>query len=129
MHVFNIPEDVINNVAAEIHSKTNKDYKIPVVGVPDVDDRAVLVHRVVRRETAGTVAERNQHNAAAGRERPPPVADFADLRRDVANRLPADEVHQSLRTVPFTAAEFKVADELDSGVVVPGTRQSRRAAR
>ena len=33
MQVFNIPEDVINGVAAEIHSKTNKDYKIPVVGV------------------------------------------------------------------------------------------------
>jgi hypothetical protein len=35
MQVFNIPDDVINGVAAEIHSKTNKDYKIPVVGVPD----------------------------------------------------------------------------------------------
>jgi hypothetical protein len=34
MQVFNIPDDVINGVAAEIHSKTNKDYKIPVVGVP-----------------------------------------------------------------------------------------------
>lgn len=35
MQIFNIPEDVINGVAAEIHSKTSKDYKIPVVGVPD----------------------------------------------------------------------------------------------
>src|SRR3989442_12859875 len=35
MQIFNIPEDVINNVAAEIHSKTNKDYKIPVVGGSD----------------------------------------------------------------------------------------------
>lgn len=34
MQVFNIPDDVINGVAAEIHSKTHKDYKIPVVGVP-----------------------------------------------------------------------------------------------
>lgn len=32
---FNIPDDVIDGVAAEIHSKTNKDYKIPIVGVPD----------------------------------------------------------------------------------------------
>ena len=35
MPIFNIPDDVINGVAAEIHSKTNKDYKIPVVGVPE----------------------------------------------------------------------------------------------
>ena len=34
MQVFNIPDEVINGVAAEIHSKTNKDYKIPVLGVP-----------------------------------------------------------------------------------------------
>ena len=34
MQVFNIPEDVINGVAAEIHSKTTKDYQIPVIGVP-----------------------------------------------------------------------------------------------
>jgi hypothetical protein len=33
MQVFNIPEDVIKGVAAEIHAKTSKDYKIPVVGV------------------------------------------------------------------------------------------------
>jgi len=31
MQVFNIPEDVINGVAAEIHTKTSKDYKIPVI--------------------------------------------------------------------------------------------------
>lgn len=35
MQVFNIPDNVISGVAAEIHSKTTKDYKIPVVGVPD----------------------------------------------------------------------------------------------
>jgi hypothetical protein len=35
MEIFNIPEDVINGVAAQIHAKTTKDYKIPVVGVPD----------------------------------------------------------------------------------------------
>jgi len=35
MQIFNIPDDVIKGVAAEIHSKTNKDYKIPVVGVPE----------------------------------------------------------------------------------------------
>ena len=34
MQVFNIPEDVINGVAAEIHAKISRDYKIPVVGVP-----------------------------------------------------------------------------------------------
>ncbi len=33
MQVFKIPEDVINGVAAEIHSKTSRDYQIPVVGV------------------------------------------------------------------------------------------------
>ncbi len=35
MQIFNIPDDVINGVATEIHNKTNKDYKIPVVGVPE----------------------------------------------------------------------------------------------
>src|SRR3990170_3995542 len=35
MQIFNIPDDVISGVAAEIHSKTTKDYKIPVVGVPE----------------------------------------------------------------------------------------------
>jgi len=35
MHTFNIPDDVIQGAAAEIHSKTNKDYQIPVVGVPN----------------------------------------------------------------------------------------------
>jgi len=35
MQIFNIPDDVINGVAAEIHSKMNKDYKIPIVGVPE----------------------------------------------------------------------------------------------
>ncbi len=35
MQVFNIPDNVIDSVAAEIHAKTNKDYKIPLVGVPD----------------------------------------------------------------------------------------------
>jgi hypothetical protein len=33
MHVYSIPDYVIDSVAAEIHSKTTKDYKIPVVGV------------------------------------------------------------------------------------------------
>lgn len=33
MRTFNIPDEVIDGVAAEIHSKTNRDYKIPVVGV------------------------------------------------------------------------------------------------
>lgn len=35
MHVFNIPDDGIDGVAAEIHAKTNKDYKIPVIGESD----------------------------------------------------------------------------------------------
>lgn len=35
MAIFNIPDDVINGVAIEIHSRINRDYKIPVVGVPD----------------------------------------------------------------------------------------------
>ena len=35
MSVFNIPDQVIDGVAAEIHAKTNRDYKIPVVGVPE----------------------------------------------------------------------------------------------
>lgn len=35
MQIFNIPDNVITGVAAEIHSKTNKDYKISVVGVPE----------------------------------------------------------------------------------------------
>jgi hypothetical protein len=35
MTVFNIPDSVIDEVAAEIHLKTNKDYKIPVVGTAD----------------------------------------------------------------------------------------------
>jgi len=35
MQIFSIPDDVINGVAAEIHSKMNKDYKIPIVGVPE----------------------------------------------------------------------------------------------
>jgi hypothetical protein len=34
MSSFEIPDDVINGVAAQIHAKTNKDYKIPVVGIP-----------------------------------------------------------------------------------------------
>ena len=33
MSSFNIPDDVIDGVAAQIHSKINRDYKIPVVGV------------------------------------------------------------------------------------------------
>jgi hypothetical protein len=33
MQSFDIPDDVINGVAAEIHAKTNKDYHIPVVGL------------------------------------------------------------------------------------------------
>jgi hypothetical protein len=35
MSSFEIPENVINATAAQIHAKTNKDYQIPVVGVPD----------------------------------------------------------------------------------------------
>jgi hypothetical protein len=35
MQIFNIPDQVINGVAAQIHTRTNKDYRIPVVGVPD----------------------------------------------------------------------------------------------
>jgi len=34
MHIFTIPDEVINGVAAEIHTKINKDYKITVIGVP-----------------------------------------------------------------------------------------------
>ena len=32
MSSFEIPDDVIGGVASQIHAKTNKDYKIPVVG-------------------------------------------------------------------------------------------------
>jgi hypothetical protein len=32
---FEIPENVISATAVQIHAKTNKDYQIPVVGVPD----------------------------------------------------------------------------------------------
>lgn len=35
MQFFNVPEDVISDVAAQIHARTNRDYNIPVVGVPD----------------------------------------------------------------------------------------------
>ena len=35
MQFFNIPDDVIKGVAAEIHAKTNKDYRIPVVGTTE----------------------------------------------------------------------------------------------
>lgn len=35
MASFEIPDDVITGVAAEIHAKTNRDYKIPLVGLPD----------------------------------------------------------------------------------------------
>jgi hypothetical protein len=34
MQIFNIPDDVIKGVAAQIHTRTNRDYHIPVVGVP-----------------------------------------------------------------------------------------------
>jgi hypothetical protein len=34
MQIFNIPDAVIAGVAAQIHTRTNKDYHIPVVGVP-----------------------------------------------------------------------------------------------
>lgn len=35
MSSFEIPDDVIAAVAGQIHAKTNRDYKIPIVGVPD----------------------------------------------------------------------------------------------
>lgn len=35
MQGFSVPDDVIDGVAAEIHSKSNKDYKIPVIGVAE----------------------------------------------------------------------------------------------
>ena len=35
MSLFEIPDTVIHATASQIHAKTNKDYKIPVVGVPD----------------------------------------------------------------------------------------------
>jgi hypothetical protein len=35
MSFFNIPDDVIDGVAAEIHRKTTKDYKVPVIGDKD----------------------------------------------------------------------------------------------
>ena len=35
MSSFEIPENVISATAAQIHAKTNKDYQIPVVGVPE----------------------------------------------------------------------------------------------
>lgn len=34
MAIFNIPDNVIAGVAAEIHARTTRDYQIPVVGVP-----------------------------------------------------------------------------------------------
>jgi hypothetical protein len=34
MSSFEIPDDVISGVATQIHRKTNQDYKIPVVGIP-----------------------------------------------------------------------------------------------
>lgn len=33
MSSFEIPDDVISGVAAQIHAKANKDYKIPIIGV------------------------------------------------------------------------------------------------
>src|SRR6266404_7700764 len=35
MSSFEIPEDVITATAVQIHAKANKDYQIPVVGVPE----------------------------------------------------------------------------------------------
>lgn len=35
MSSFEIPDAVINATASQIHAKTNKDYQIPVVGVPE----------------------------------------------------------------------------------------------
>lgn len=35
MQLFNIPDNVIDGVAAEIQKKTTKDYHIPVIGTPD----------------------------------------------------------------------------------------------
>ena len=35
MSSFEIPEDVIIATAVQIHAKTNKDYQISVVGVPE----------------------------------------------------------------------------------------------
>jgi NurA domain len=35
MSSFEIPDAVINTTASQIHAKTNKDYQIPVVGVPE----------------------------------------------------------------------------------------------
>ena len=35
MSSFEIPDTVINATASQIHAKTNKDYQIPVVGVPE----------------------------------------------------------------------------------------------
>ena len=35
MQFFNIPDNVIDGVASEIHRKTTTDYHIPVVGVPE----------------------------------------------------------------------------------------------
>lgn len=35
MSSFEIPDSVINATAQQIHTKTNKDYKIPVIGVPE----------------------------------------------------------------------------------------------
>ena len=34
MQIFNIPDNVIDGVAAQIHVRTNRDYHIPVVGIP-----------------------------------------------------------------------------------------------
>jgi hypothetical protein len=35
LQVFSIPDDIINSVASSIHAKTNKDYKIPVIGLAE----------------------------------------------------------------------------------------------
>jgi hypothetical protein len=35
MQFFNIPDNVIDGVASEIHNRTTRDYHIPIVGAPD----------------------------------------------------------------------------------------------
>lgn len=62
MQIFSIPDDVINGVAAEIHWKTNKDYKIPVVGVTD-NIETPQVFESMPRENAGH-GTANSRNAA-----------------------------------------------------------------
>src|SRR5690606_23595045 len=90
-----------------------------VVLVPDVDDRALFVHRVLRRKAAGPIPQRRQTNASAGRERPSPVADILSFRGNVVNRVAADQL------VP---GQTEFASELNPRVDIARAGQLRELA-